>query len=72
MKKSTAKKAATKQEWWNLVRADWIKWESKCHQEDSMGLTDFAENQGACYGWEYKYRSQEGESILGEVGSIFY
>lgn len=44
--------AATKEEWWNLVRKDWEQWNSKAHEDDMMGLVDYVDNVGKIYGWK--------------------
>lgn len=43
--------AATKEEWWSLVRKDLANWNSKSHPDDRMGLQDWVGEIGVCYGW---------------------
>jgi hypothetical protein len=43
--------AATKEEWWSLVRKDLVNWNIKAHPEDRMSLPDWAGEIGVSYGW---------------------
>jgi hypothetical protein len=43
--------AATKEEWWSLVRKDLANWNSKSHSDDRMSLSDWVDEVGRIYGW---------------------
>lgn len=43
--------AATKDEWWSLVRKDLANWNNKAHEDDRMGLSDWVDEVGMIYGW---------------------
>ena len=43
--------AATKEEWWSLVRKDLVNWNIKAHPEDRMSLPDWVGEIGVSYGW---------------------
>ena len=43
--------AATKEEWWSLVRKDLAEWNNKAHEDDRMGLSVWVDEIGKIYGW---------------------
>lgn len=53
--------AATKEEWWSLVRQDLRKWNSEAHPDDRMGIQDWIGEVGPnIYGWT-AFRDQYGD-----------
>ncbi|MFW9948509.1 MAG: hypothetical protein ACFFKA_00110 [Candidatus Thorarchaeota archaeon] len=43
--------ASTAKEWWDLVRADFNKYNKNCHPEDCMSLTEWVSGMDEIYGW---------------------
>ena len=53
--------ATSKQEWWNLVRADLAKWNGSVDPDDRMGIQDWIGEVGPkIHGW-IAFRDRHGD-----------
>jgi hypothetical protein len=53
--------ATSKQEWWDLVRADLAKWNTENHPEDRMGIQDWIGEVGPKIHGAIAFRDRYGD-----------